>query len=49
VVTTASHAQTLPDPSGHKLPGNDERNARLLLVNIGLTVHGKEKVYGSIP
>ena len=48
MVTTASHAQALPDSSGHKLPVNDKCSARFLLVNIGLAVHGKEKVYGLI-
>jgi hypothetical protein len=49
VVTTASLAQPLPDPSGHRIAAYKLLLFKLLLAGDQPNVHGKEKVYGSIP
>jgi hypothetical protein len=49
VVTTASLAQPLPGPSGHGTAAGKLLSFKLLLADGELDVHGKEKVYGSIP
>jgi hypothetical protein len=48
VVTTASLAQSLPDPSGHVIAVNKPASFKLLLADGWLNVHGKEKIYSSI-
>jgi len=49
VVTTASLAQPLPDSSGHETAGKIVYFRRSLLAIEFMDVHGKEKIYGSIP
>jgi hypothetical protein len=49
VVTTASLAQPLPDSSGHGIAAYELLSFKLLLAGGWSDVHGKEKVYGSIP
>ena len=49
MVTTAANAQALPDSSGPQTAGRISGCPRSVLVSALLGVHGKEKVYGSIP
>jgi hypothetical protein len=49
VVTTASLAQPFPDSSGHGIAAYKLLLSKLLLADGYSDVHGKEKVYGSIP
>jgi hypothetical protein len=49
VVTTASLAQSLPDPSGHVIAVNKPESFKLLLAGGSPDVHDKEKIYCSIP
>ena len=49
MVTTASLTQPFPDPSGHKAATYKALSFRLLLADGWSDVHGKEKIYGSIP
>ena len=49
VVTTASLAQPLPDPSGHETAAGTILSFKIVLAGGQPHVHGKEKVYGSIP
>jgi len=49
VVTAASLTQPPPDLPGHEYAGRAASCPGLLLAAGLLAVHGKEKVYGSIP
>jgi len=49
VVTAASLTKPLPDPSGHETAAGKLVSFKLLLAGGSSVVHGKEKVYGSIP
>jgi hypothetical protein len=49
VVTTAVHAEALTDSSGPETAGEMLGCPRSVLVGGWLGVHGKGKVYGSIP
>ena len=49
MVTTASLTQPLPDPSGHETAAGTILSFKIVLADGEPYVHGKEKVYGSIP